>query len=318
MRRALKSVLCGLAPAACSLAPITGIGSGLGTGIGIGAGLALTPGVAVAQFGEESVETLRLKRQTLMRMMKPVTVDLQDHRLEDVAQFIADVTQADITPLWIDDRNISGLDPDTTVTLSVKNVTALDFLEMVLDKIGTDVSIGEGATWQFTKYGGFEFGPKELLNKRRRVEIYDINDMLMDVPDYDNAPEFDLNTVFQQGGQQGAGGGGQSPFQDQGTDVDRRTYQEKVDDVTDLLTLTVEPEQWLDNGGEAATIRELRGNLFINAPDYIHRQIAGYSWWPSRQQSVKYVNDRRYVSLDGTYDFAETGLDTAIDIDAVP
>jgi len=296
-----------LAAAACAAAPfLTG-------------GLALTAPTptATAQYGDDSPAAVMLKRQTLMRLMKPVTVDLQDHRLEDVVQFITDVTQADITPLWMDDRNLVGLDKDTTVTLNVKDVSALELLEMVLDKVES-VGAYDGATWQFTRHGGFEFGPKERLNKRRRVEMYDINDLLMDVPDYDNAPEFDLNTVFQAGGQQGGGGGGQSPFQDQGTDVDRRDRQEKVDELIDLLTMTVEPEQWLNNGGEAATIREFRGNLFINAPDYVHRQLVGYSWWPQRYQTVKYVDDQRYVSLDGSYDFAETGLDTVVDINAVP
>lgn len=284
-----------------------------------GAGLAVPARAASAQFNDEDPVATNLKRQTLMRLMRRVTVDLQDHRLEDVVQFIADVTQADITPLWIDDRNSVGLDPEAMITLNARDITALQLLEMVLDKLAVDRFSG-GSTWQFTKYGAFEFGPKERLNRRRQVEIYDINDMLMDVPDYDNAPEFDLNTVFQMGGQQGGGGGGggQSPFQDRGTDIERRSREDKIQDVIDLLITTVEPEQWLDNGGEAATVRELRGSLFINAPDYIHRQINGYPWWPARAQSVRYSEGRRYVTLDGSYDFAEAGLETTIEIEAVP
>jgi hypothetical protein len=284
------------------------------------AGVALSAaGVsASAQFSDEDPAAVAQKRQTLARLMKPMTVELTDHRLEDVVQFIADVTQADITPLWIDDRTGVGLDPEATVTLNAKGVTALQLLEMVLDKVSGEGD-SDSATWQFTKYGAFEFGPKERLNKRKRVELYDINDLLMDVPDYDNAPEFDLNTVFQLGGQQGGGGGGgQSPFQDQGTDIDRRDREEKVQDIVDLLVTTVEPEQWVDNGGEAATVREMKGTLFINAPDYVHRQIAGYPWWPSRNQTARSVNGRRYVTLDGSYDFAEAGLTTTSDVKAVP
>jgi hypothetical protein len=39
--------------------------------------------------------------------------------------------------------------------------------------------------------------------------------------------------------------------------------------VTDL----VEPEQWEENGGSAATIRYFQGGLLENAPGYIHRQL---------------------------------------------
>ncbi len=284
----------------------------------LGVGLSVPVSSASAQFSDDDAHVVALKRQTLMRLMKPVTVTLENHRLEDVVQFIRDVTQADIEPIWIDEKHDVGLDPDETVTLKVKNATALQLLEMVLEKV-SDGSDFDGATWQFTKYGGFEFGPKERLNAHRRVEMYDINDLLMDVPDYDNAPQFDLNTVFQAGGRTGGGGGGgQSPFQDRGTDVQRRDREEKVQDITDLIMSTVEPEQWVDNGGEAATMREIRGALFVNAPDYIHRQINGYPWWPSRYQHAGMKNGRRYVSLDGTYDFAEAGLETTIDINATP
>ena len=272
---------------------------------------------ASAQFDREDPTVIRLKRQTLARLMKPVTVELQDHRLEDVFQFIADVTQADITPLWIDDRTSVGLDKDATVTVSIKNGSALQLLELVLDKAsGTDGF--DEATWQFSKYGSFEFGPKERLNRRKKVVFYDINDMLLEIPDYLNAPQFDLNTVFQQGGQQGGGGGGRSPFRiqrQQPVPFDRDT---KVQEIIDLLVTTIEPDQWVDNGGEAGTIRELRGTLFVNAPDYMHRQIFGYPWWPARAQSTKYVKDRRYVTLDGSFDFSEIGLVNTQDVEAAP
>ena len=302
-------------------------------GIALGAGAMLAPALpataaacaltgvsasATAQFDREDAAIISMKRQTLARLMKPVTVELDGQRLEDVVQFIADVTQADITPLWIDDRNPVGLDKDTTITASVKNASALQLLEIVLDKAAAEGGFDEG-TWQFSKYGNFEFGPKERLNKRKKVVLYDINDLLITIPDYDNAPAFDLNTVFQQAGQQGGGGGGQSPFQiNQGQQQDTFDRQAKIDELTDLIITTVEPDQWVENGGEAATIREFRGNLFINAPDYIHRQLFGYRWWQGRSQRVTYVNDRRYVTLDGSYDFSQTGLENTIEVEAAP
>lgn len=291
-------------------------GAAVSSSVGL-LGVASITGSAEAQFDQEDPTVIAMKRQTLARLMKPITVDLEDHRLEDIFRFIADVTQADITPLWIDDRNPDGLDKDATVTVSVKNASALQLLELVLDKAAANGGFNE-ATWQFTKYGNFEFGPKDRLNRRKGVVLYDINDLLISVPDYTNAPVFDLNTVFQQAGQQGGGGGGQSPFQQQQVQVDPIDRDGKIQEIVDLIITTVEPEQWVDNGGEAATIREFRGNLFVNAPDYIHRQIFGYRWWPQRAQTVRYVNDRRYVTLDGSYDFAETGLINTLDVEAAP
>jgi hypothetical protein len=272
---------------------------------------------ASAQYDSEDAQVVQMKRQTLARLMKPITVDLKDHRLEDIVRFIADITQADINPFWIDDRSTVGLDKDSTVTVSVKNASALQLLELVLDKVsGTDGF--DEASWQFTKYGNFEFGPKERLNRRKQVVFYDINDLLIEIPDYNNAPDFDLNAVFQQGGQQGGGGGSASPFTINQQPADPIDREAKVQEIIDLLITTVEPEQWVDNGGEAGTIRELRGTLFVNAPDYMHRQIFGYPWWPSRAQKTSYVKDRRYVTLDGSFDFSEIGLKPSPDVEGVP
>ena len=47
---------------------------------------------------------------------------------------------------------------------------------------------------------------------------------------------------------------------------------------------------------EGGTIRYYNGSLLVNAPDYMHRQIAGYPYWPSYTSRV--VKGRRYVSLN--------------------
>ena len=37
--------------------------------------------------------------------------------------------------------------------------------------------------------------------------------------------------------------------------------------------------------------------MIVNAPDFVHRQINGYRWYPSRLQSSRTIQGRRYVSL---------------------
>lgn len=39
------------------------------------------------------------QRDTILRLSRPITVDLRDQRLEDVLTFIAELTEADLTPL---------------------------------------------------------------------------------------------------------------------------------------------------------------------------------------------------------------------------
>jgi len=265
---------------------------------------------ASAQFDREDPTVIRLKRQTLARLMKPVTVELQDHRLEDVFQFIADVTQADITPLWIDDRTSVGLDKDATVTVSIKNGSALQLLELVLDKAsGTDGF--DEATWQFSKYGSFEFGPKERLNRRKKVVFYDINDMLLEIPDYLNAPQFDLNTVFQQGGQQGGGGGGRSPFRIQRQQPVPFDREGLIDDIRNLIQENIDRDGWTDFGGETGTVTELNGNLVIVNTPRNHRAITGLLSKLRAVRNLQINVESRFLLINEDY-FEQVGLDVDV------
>ena len=56
-------------------------------------------------------------------------------------------------------------------------------------------------------------------------------------------------------------------------DENARTAQEAVDEVTRLITETVDPESWRDAGGSVGAIRELAGRLFIAQRTLAHQQI---------------------------------------------
>lgn len=243
------------------------------------------------------------QRDTLLHITKPLTANFQDQRLEDVVKFIAEVTGADLEPMWLDDRNPVGLSKDTPITLNVQNKSGLSTLERILE-LATDSGAGPGGnSWQMSDSGALQFGPKERLNKFKRVELYAINDLLLEIPRYNNAPEFDISQALQSSGGGGGGGGSSSPFQSSGggNDTPRRTPEEKANEIIQILTTLVEPEQWQDNGGDGGSIRFFQGTLIVQAPDYMHRAINGYPYWSARSTKVAMSKGRRYVTLDGTY-----------------
>ncbi|MEN0020225.1 MAG: hypothetical protein AAF747_05020 [Planctomycetota bacterium] len=262
---------------------------------------------AVAQFGravtstatEASAERLlsetELKRSNLRKLMRSVSIEVENQPLADIITFIGEVTGADIEPRYAEDNNGIGLDPEQEVTVTAKNVSALQLLEMTLERTA-ELTFGGGNTWQMTPWGSIEVGPKELLANRRRVEVYDITDLLFEIPDYPDAPEVDLQQVLQSN--QG-GGGGQSPFTDPDDEErDRRPASERAQDVIDILVDLVEPETW-EAGGGTASIRYFQGSLIVSGPDYLHRGIDGYSWWPDRGTVVSTTSTgRRYVTMN--------------------
>lgn len=270
------------------------------TGVGLAVGLAgqtsaQTQSSSTATSGPAYRSTGDARKDTLIKMAKRMNLEVTEAKLEDVISFIKDTTQADLEPIYTGDAgDAAGLDREKKVTLTVKNRDALSILETVLQK--TKGEFGAGNSWQMTEYGTMQIGPKEALNRDRRVEMYDINDLLSIIPRYEDVPEIDLNSVLQQS--QG-GGGGQSPFTEnnRGRDQDLKTREERATDIINILVANVESEQWSDNGGEAATIRHYNGTLIVNAPDYVHRQIVGYSYWPSYTVR-RDAGGKRYVSLN--------------------
>lgn len=239
------------------------------------------------------------ERDTLLKFSRPLTVDFKDTRLEDAVKFMTEVTGANVETMWTDDTNSVGLNKDQLITFSAKNLNALKVMEKLLQKASEKGDLLEN-TWQMTDSGAMQIGPKERLNAFKRLELYDINDLLLELPRYTDAPEFDLQSVLQNSGS-GGGGGGQSPFRDTGGNRNQqqqgKTRDQRADDVVKLVTDIVEPEQWTDNGGTGGTIRYYQGSLMVNAPDYIHRQVNGYPYWAAGTQ-VSQVKGRRWVSLN--------------------
>lgn len=123
--------------------------------------------------------------------------------------------------------------------------------------------------------------------------IYDIRDLTVRVPNFSNAPGFNLNDSLSgtnSGGSNGGGalfgsggGGGGGLFgDDSDSDDDKPTYtieqealladrQELVDQYAELIHATVgNPDEWLD---EESTLNELNGKLIVKTTPDNHEQI---------------------------------------------
>jgi len=232
----------------------------------------MTPPAQAAQAStEDECEALRL---ALARLEAPVSVRAVDVTLEDFFEWLAAATGLSLNVAWQDDGDlIEGLDPLAVVSVETEGAAAVSVLERVLSLATDRAFAGQSYTWQLTAYGEVQVGPKSILNRSRRVELYDVADLILQVPDYLDAPDLDLNTALQSG-QGGAG----SPFQEQGEgEPDRLSDDERMDALIEIIRTNVEFEQWQANGGDGAFVRKWKKLLLINAPDYVHRQINGYS-----------------------------------------
>jgi len=232
----------------------------------------------------------RAKAETLRLMSKPVTLDVDDQPLQDIINFIMDVTGAQIEPIYLESLASTGMDPDTPLTIRVSNIPAITLLERVLKRTERIEAVGEEYTWQLTDIGSIQCGPKTILNENQRIELYDIADLILTIPNFNNAPRFNIQ-------QSGGGSGGQSPFSSSTAPTQPEPAEDRIQRITDLIESSVEPDQWANAGGDGASITVYGTSLIITAPDYIHRQIVGYNFWPARLHTIRSKGKQRWIQI---------------------
>ncbi|MCL4198032.1 MAG: hypothetical protein KJZ69_11135 [Phycisphaerales bacterium] len=244
-----------------------------------------------------------------------VDVKFSGHEFRQVVNFLSQVAGLDILAKWNEQGFGEGFDPNAKITLELQNPAALvTVLELVM-KQATD----EETTWILGD-GYVEIGAKTILNKEKYVRIYPVRDLLFVAPRFDNAPQLDLQSVLQASTQSGQGGSGSGSIfeeDDNENDIARGDEMEQADELIDIITSTIEPTQWESLGGDGGNVRYFRGNLIINAADYLHRQVGGYPFAPGRvrgnaaaaaggaQGLAHAVPTPRYVTLTGDWGFAK-------------
>ncbi len=140
---------------------------------------------------------------TLNQLSSPVSVNFNNNDVASVFNYMKQTTGADFYPDW-KALEASGINPEDTVTLELANVPGDVALKRVLEQMGDDLSHPDFAI----EDGIIVVSSSEALRKKTFLVVYDIRDLLFEVPYFDNAPDFNLGAALSQGGQ-GSGGGGQ-------------------------------------------------------------------------------------------------------------
>jgi hypothetical protein len=206
---------------------------------------------------------------------RDASVTFEKEPAKDVLQNLEDGLDIMMLVIWKQDEG-DGLDPTQEITLELKHQPTLVILERIVAQLDPEGN----AAWQL-RHGALEIGLKTHLAStgRQRLETYYIRDLLFTIRNFD-APN--LGTFDDDGNR----GGDNEPDPSQ---------QEEIDRIIDLIVKFIEPELWEQNGG-TCSITNYKETLLIKAPDFIHRQINGYSF-VARQPSD--VRERRVLYNKG-------------------
>lgn len=255
-----------------------------------------------------------------------ITAEFNNAELRTVMEFFKSYTGTPMVIKWMNDDNAEGLNPELLITMEINDQPAMNVLERILDQCSID---GESYTWQL-HHGMLEIGSKAWLARHsaQNIEVYDIENLIFEIPDFDNAPTLDLGGFGGGGGGLGGGGrggggggiggggsgggsgggfGGGGGAGGGGTggggSLSPTEEDDRIEELIDLIVSFVEPEAWKRNGGAWASIRPYRGTLIIRAPDFVQRQLDGYPFGPippsesTPQRTVSIEKTRMVVSV---------------------
>ncbi|HZZ43499.1 MAG TPA: hypothetical protein VFE58_11225 [Tepidisphaeraceae bacterium] len=218
----------------------------------------------------------------------------------DVVDFLRDITGANIDVHW---RTLeaAGVDRNTAVTTRLRDVRFSKALESILRDVG-----GGTVTLSYTVDNGvITISTAEDLSKNTTTRVYDIRDLIVDVPDF-FGPQFDIQSASQSG--QG-GGGGQSPFQQQNqqqTQVDQTTgknpvREARITEITSLIEETVAPDSWRDAGGTVGSLRELSGQLIVNQTPENQRVLQGLLEQLRETRAIQITVETRFLTVQRNF-----------------
>jgi hypothetical protein len=189
--------------------------------------------------------------------------------LGDAIDHVREHTGANIHVNWRA-MELLNVTRDMPVSLNLRDVTARRALKALLDETG----VGEFLTY-YVDEGVIEVTTKEIADQKLITRVYPVEDLVVEVPNF-AGPTFNLQQSSQTSGAGGGGGGGGTLISGDtaNTAQDQTTKGQRADALVRLVTETVRPEVWRENGG-TASVRYFNGHLIVTAPRSVHEQLGG-------------------------------------------
>jgi len=247
-------------------------------------------------------------------MQNPVSVNFNRNSLGQVINYMKTVTGAEIYADWKALDTI-GIRSDDEVSLDLGRVTAEVALRRVLEQLGDNLDRPQFGI----EDGMVVITTEDALRERKVTIVYDIRDLLLEVPYFDNAPDFDLGSSVASSPGQASGAFGDVETQADRDDVfggsgkredpRRRSRDQLVSEIIKIIQDVVDPERgWYATSGEGGKIQELNGNLIITSTPRNHRAIDGLLNQLRTIRALQINVEARLLTVDMEW-FEEIGLD---------
>ena len=196
-------------------------------------------------------------RQVAEKLRQPMSVHFDQAPLEEVIQEFRDGLGIPFFANWPVLEQV-GVDAKTPVTLSRNSMPGDQALRLVLQRVSDKQGL-YAPSWRIIE-GVVNISLEHDLNKTTDTRVYDIRDLLVQVPDFEPEPLAPRTE-------------GTIPEQ---PEQEKPSHEELVGQLTNLIRETVgQHDEWAANGGDFSSIDELNGNLVVKTRLENHENIMG-------------------------------------------
>lgn len=221
--------------------------------------------------------------------------------LADVMEFLRDVSSANIIVVWRA-LETAGIDKNALVTARLRDVK----FSKALDTILSDVGGGTVRLGYTVDEGVITISTEEDLATNVSTNVYDIRDLIVNVEDFDQPPNFQIQGT--QAGRGGGGGGGGLFGGGAQQQQSLNTRQDLVDSIIQLIQDTVARDSWRDNGGNIGAIRELGGQLIVTQTPENQRQLVRLLEQLRETRAIQVTVEARFITVQRNF-LEEVGVD---------
>lgn len=260
----------------------------------------------------------RAKDSLLSQLEKKVPVDFRHEPLDHVIERVADSQHMNIIVNW-NDLDRAGVERATPIDLNLPNEISLQRAIMeILDQAG-----GGAAKLGFDVVeGNLKIATRRTLDHETYAAVYDINDLLMEIPNFTEPPMTDLKQSDRPGpftGRKIEPKKKSLPWHE-GEEADDEPTEDpgrtaRVRKIINIIEDTVAPDSWRDRGGSVGDIKEINGQLVITQNSSAQRQIGDLLGKLRAQRAVQISVEARFVTVSSHY-LEELGVDLDLVLNA--
>ncbi|MCC7145650.1 MAG: hypothetical protein IT443_04320 [Phycisphaeraceae bacterium] len=266
------------------------------------------PAITARRLGALAGDSMdsEVNRKVAAKLREPIPMNFEGARLDEVLSYIRSTTGVSLYINWAA-LSEAGIEPGMPVTVQLDNVTVERALQLVLDQASVLNPLDPVI---YTIVDGYiHISTQSNLTRVTEIRVYDIRDLLVQVPHFTDAPNFDLASVLESG----EGGGGAS-FEE-GDEEELPTREEQVTEITTLLQDTVgRQDEWALYGGDQSSVQELNGNLIVKTTPKNHREIMDLLGQIRESRAVQIHVEGRFLLVDHNF-LEEVGVDMDVAYD---